>query len=1413
MTGLPPSVRENPPIPFISKARKLENPEENADKTEFIRLEFFMDNNNPATKYARHFVIFKDGCAEDWVKWLMAYRDIESLMDLSEPADKGKMVRTLLKGQALSHFEHHLRKRLEAEDSELPDNDLLELVLRDVGLEYIPKTAIRVQKYYMRRGLFLGQNVSVQNFVERLNELNRYLLFFPEENPKQLDQDEIIEILDQAKSPEWHAAMVAANIDIFSMSYEESVAYFKRLENLEKIRRVNGPAPLPVDNKKTVVSSTVGVAVGKKKSAKMWCHFCEKNNHNTADCRAIAKAKQRKNGHSETKPVPGKKSMAFLFEEINLLKKQLNTKIPNSKKRKVESLLSTEINLTTSSDEDENYFPFFSRLTRIKSSKRSKTSHPTSELVVSLNINNEELLLRALADTGASSSIILEGYTSKNLIQRDKSNQTTWSTMSGQFTTDKTGLVTFSLPEFNLKKRVSWKFHVDDRSKSSNTYDMIIGRDLLGELGIILNFNDHTVTWDTDTIPMKDRGTLNTQDALLEVYLASNEPKSLVDEFSRSTKILDAEYKPAVLKEVTQMCNNLNKEEQYQLLKLLQKYEHLFDGTLGEFNMDPISLHLIDKGVKSVHARPYTVPRSVEQQLRTEIARLVDIGVLEEDYASEWASPTFAIPKKNGTIRVVSDFRKLNSLLKRHPFPIPKIGDMIRSMEGFTFATALDLNMGYYHIKLDADAQRLCTIIFPWGKYKYKRLPMGIKIAPDIFQNVMTKLTQDMEYVKAYLDDLLILTNKSFNDHLTKLEMVLARLSTAGMRINASKSKFFAEQTEYLGYWITRKGIQPVQSKVEAILKIKAPTTRKELRHFIGIVNYYRDMWFRRSELLAPLTSLTSSKVKFEWLPTHQLAFDKIKKVIETEVLLSYPDFEKPFHIYTDASDHQLGAVIMQDKKPLAFYSRKLNAAQRRYTTTERELLSTIETCKEYKNILLGYPIIVFTDHKNNTFNGLKASDRVLRWLLLLEEYGVTFEYLPGKKNVVADALSRLDIDDLIIPQEEALAILSDSQHSNIKFPMHTALIFKEQIKVPGLREKGLAQPHYSMQHIEGHDLLCYKDKIYIPQSLRQKVLSWYHEYLLHPGQTRTEKTIRNTMTWPGLTQDVERLCSTCPVCQLTKRERKKYGLLPPKTAESDPWVMVCVDLVGPFTIKTPLKTHSLLALTIIDPATGWFEIAEANNKSAASIQDLFHNTWLARYPRPQFIVFDNGGEFKREFKQMCNNYGIIAKPTTSHNPQANSIIERVHKVVNEMLRSFDLEKETLEEDNPFDYFLQSTAWAIRSTYHTTLQATPCQLVFGRDMIHNIAFKANWNRIQKRKQDLIYKSNNKENKSRIPYEYKVGDQVLLETPGILRKLSTSRTGPYPVTKVYNNGTIQIQRGIVSERVNIRRICPFQATSG
>jgi hypothetical protein len=224
-------------------------------------------------------------------------------------------------------------------------------VLRDVGLEYIPKRSIRVKKYYMRhpRGLYMRLNTSIQNFVEKLNDLNRYLFYFSEENRKQLDQDEIIEILDQANTmdPEWHEAMVNANIDIFEMSYEESVSYFKSLENLEKIRRTNSPNPssLPVDYRKRVsVTSSIGKYSKNHKGSNMWYHYCDKNNHNhnTADCRAIAKFKQQKWACFEAKPETGKKPLAFLFEEINALKRRLKTeKTVRSKKKnkKAESIL------------------------------------------------------------------------------------------------------------------------------------------------------------------------------------------------------------------------------------------------------------------------------------------------------------------------------------------------------------------------------------------------------------------------------------------------------------------------------------------------------------------------------------------------------------------------------------------------------------------------------------------------------------------------------------------------------------------------------------------------------------------------------------------------------------------------------------------------------------------------------------------------------------------------------------------------------------------------------------------------------------------------------------------------------------------------------------------------------------------
>jgi len=241
------------------------------------------------------------------------------------------------------------------------------------------------------------------------------------------------------------------------------------------------------------------------------------------------------------------------------------------------------------------------------------------------------------------------------------------------------------------------------------------------------------------------------------------------------------------------------------------------------------------------------------------------------------------MPKKDRTVRFISDFRELNKRIKRKPFPIPKIQEMLLKLEGFQWATSLDLNMGYYHIELHPDSRALCTIVLPWGKYEYLKLPMGLCNSPDIFQEKMNELFAGFEYIRAYINDLLVLSKDSYTDHLNKLDTVLDRLNQAGLKINATKSFFCQPELEYLGYWISREGIQPIPKKVRAIYNIARPTTRKKLRSFIGMINYYRDMWIRRSEILAPLTKLTSETTEFKWTTRQERSCNLIKKKLRAK--------------------------------------------------------------------------------------------------------------------------------------------------------------------------------------------------------------------------------------------------------------------------------------------------------------------------------------------------------------------------------------------------------------------------------------------------------------------------------------------------------------------------------------------------
>ena len=244
--------------------------------------------------------------------------------------------------------------------------------------------------------------------------------------------------------------------------------------------------------------------------------------------------------------------------------------------------------------------------------------------------------------------------------------------------------------------------------------------------------------------------------------------------------------------------------------------------------------------------------------------------------------------------------------------------------------------MWHCHVRLDPASKQLCAVALPFGKCEHQTIPMGLCNSPDIFQEKMSELMDGLAFVRTCIDDLPCLTKGFFSDHLEKAELVLQRLQKAGLKVNVTKSFFACSQLECLGCWITRTGIKPVCDKVKAVLKIAEPKTQKELRSFIGVVNYYRDMWVRRSHVLAPLAALTSKTTKWKWEPQHQKAFAMAKRIIAKETLLAHPNFNKPFQIHTDASHHQPGAVVSQEGKPTAFHSRKLNPAQTRCTTAER---------------------------------------------------------------------------------------------------------------------------------------------------------------------------------------------------------------------------------------------------------------------------------------------------------------------------------------------------------------------------------------------------------------------------------------------------------------------------------------------
>ncbi|KAG7336539.1 reverse transcriptase RNA-dependent DNA polymerase [Nitzschia inconspicua] len=1032
-------------------------------------------------------------------------------------------------------------------------------------------------------------------------------------------------------------------------------------------------------------------------------------------------------------------------------------------------------------------------------------------LVITKGINEtpHKLILRALADSGGSHCLVNANKIPSS-IEIIKEPGRRFNTTQGNFNPiGYVNLKDVSFPEFSHTRRLpNVKCYVFD---APCRYDLIIGRDALRDCGMMIDFGNEQLSWFDNTVAFRtlsqflDNSTVGTALEVPPYQVRIAESNTVESFYNIAGPLKASDYRKVEIETVVAKQTHLNKAQQTDLLKVLDQYDQLFSGKIGHYTK--------------------------------QLERQVDLGLLERVYESEWGMPMFATKKSDGSIRTVDDLRQLNKVIKRVHYTLPKIRDIFERRKGYRFLTKLDISMQYYCFHLDEQSSWYCVIVTPFGKFRRLVLPMGLANSPDWAQATMEEVLQDvLQDIEIYIDDIAIFS-KTWEEHIQLVSKVLRLLQDNGFTVKPEKCEWAVQETNFLGFWFTPDGLKQWHKKIKAIQKLAKPKTLKQLRAFVGVVNFYKLFYHRHAHIMGPLTDLNGLD-KYEgqrnfskyWTTAHDKAFEDTKRMVAKEVLLSYPDPNKPFTIETDASDTQIGAVILQDNKPVAFHSRKLTGAQSRYPIPDKEALAIVKVLTVFRSMLLGAQLHIKTDHMNLTRDDIK-SQRLLNWRLLIEEYAPTITYVSGEENVGADFLSRYPLqssaeeeqENALIPDSRAL---EESKLSEIMlyypeeietFPLRFETIHNSQLQdaaVQQLRD----QEGYGIEEFYRFQFVCKTDpqqdpRIVIPEALINDAIKWYHHVGGHVGSTRLYQTLSTHFYFKGLKQRVEEYVSTCDSCQRNKNPGRGVGELPPRQATELPFEQVAVDSIGPWEITIQgIGVIKFKALTIIDTATLLVEAGRVENSSSAQAALVFENQWLARYPRPLTCIFDQGTEFEGAFLRCLHRNGIQAVPTTVKNPQANAICERMHSTLGDILHTLLREQPPatiVDAYGIIDNALASVIFALRSSINRTFGVSPGALVFQRDMFHPIPLMIGYNQIRTERQRIIDDNNRRANLRRRYHDYQPNDQVLIlkYNPS---KLEERAQGPFRIHSVHTNGTVTIQRRPnVLERINIRRIRPYR----
>jgi transposase InsO family protein len=463
--------------------------------------------------------------------------------------------------------------------------------------------------------------------------------------------------------------------------------------------------------------------------------------------------------------------------------------------------------------------------------------------------------------------------------------------------------------------------------------------------------------------------------------------------------------------------NHLTPHMRDKVYRMLHNHRLLWDGRLGRVSATSHRIELTP-GARPVHCQPYRAgPRAREAETQ-EVHRMLKEGVIEPA-ASEWASPVVLVPKPDGSMRFCVDYRKLNAITIRDTYPLPRMDECIDSLGDANVFTTLDCNSGYWQIPVAPEDMDKTTFTSHEGTYRFRRMPFGLRNAPATFQRVVDIVLSGLTWKSClvYLDDIIIYS-QTMEDHLTHLHDVLTLLGQAGLSLKLAKCHFLQETVDYLGHVIRPGKLEIATKNTDALRTAQPPRTQTELRSFLGLCNVYRRFVPGFSKIAGPLNQMLrkGESPRLGALSVEQLhAFESLRDNLLHPPVLALPRKAGRYVLDTDASDLQIGSCLCQEhpdglRHPIGYWSRSLNAAERNYSTTEKECLAIVWAILTLRPYLEGQRFLVRTDHHSLRWvlNLADAQGRLARWRLRLLEFDFEVEYAPGKEHHAADTMSRL---------------------------------------------------------------------------------------------------------------------------------------------------------------------------------------------------------------------------------------------------------------------------------------------------------------------------------------------------------------------------------------------------------------------